>query len=136
MTATQFALLGYVSWTLLLVVFVGSARTAMVMSGGRTANSFAASGEDVDGFAKRLTRAHANCYENLPVAGALLLYAIATAQTSITDGLAFALLGARIAQSLTHLISTSETFVLIRFMFYIVQIAILGFWIVAFLGAI
>ncbi|HBS36295.1 MAG TPA: MAPEG family protein, partial [Parvularcula sp.] len=64
--------------------------------------------DDVEGFGRRLTRAHANCYENLPLAGAVLLYAIATNQTAVTDPLAMIFLGARLAQSLTHLASTSR----------------------------
>jgi uncharacterized MAPEG superfamily protein len=100
----------------------------LVFAGKRTSNSFAASGEDMDGLGKRLTRAHANCYENIGFAAAVLLYAIATNQTALTDGLAYAFLGARIAQSTVHLISTNRIFVLIRFAFFVVQVAILIFW--------
>ena len=46
----------------------------------------------------------------------------------LTDGLAYAFLGARIAQSIAHLISTSHTFVLVRFGFFIVQTIILIVW--------
>lgn len=129
MNPTDGALILYVSWTILLVMSLGTYRSILVMTKGRAANSFAASGEDVEGLGKRLTRAHANCYENLPVAAAILLYAIATDQTALTNGLAYIFAGARIAQSIVHLISTSPTFVLIRFGFYIVQLVILLYWI-------
>ncbi len=128
MSPTAAALLGYVAWTLLLLVSLGATRTFKVMAGGRAANSFSASGDDMDGFGKRLTRAHANCYENLPIAGAVMLYAIAASQTSLTDDLAFILLAGRIAQSITHVISTTNTFVLIRFVFFIIQIVVIAIW--------
>ena len=83
----------------------------------------------MQGFGQRLTRAHANCFENLPIAGAVLLYAIATGQTAITDDLAMAFLGARLLQSLTHIISTAPPAVLLRFGFFVAQVAILLIWI-------
>lgn len=128
MTATATVLLAYVAWMLLLLLSLGLFRTSLVLAGKRASNSFAATGDDMDGFGKRLTRAHANCYENVGAVAAVLLYAIATGQTALTDGLAYALLGARIAQSLAHLISTNRLFVLIRFVFFIVQVAILVIW--------
>lgn len=129
MTPTAVALLGFAAWTILLVATLGVFRVSLVMTGKKTGPGFNPSGEDLEGFGRRLTRAHANCYENLPIAGAILLYAIATSQTAITDGLAFAFLGARLLQSLTHLVSTSRPAVLVRFAFYIVQNVILVVWI-------
>jgi uncharacterized MAPEG superfamily protein len=129
MTPTAIALLGFVLWTILLFVTLAVYRTSLVFAGKKKANEFRASGEDLQGFGQRATRAHANCYENLPAAAAVLLYAIATGQTAITDELAFAFLGARFLQSLTHLASTSRPAVLVRFAFYIVQIVILLIWI-------
>ena len=77
MTPTAVALLGFAAWTILLVAFLGLYRTGLVLAGKKAANAFSPSGEDLEGFGRRLTRAHANCYENLPVAAAVLLYAIA-----------------------------------------------------------
>lgn len=128
MTATATALLGFVAWTLLLLMSLGVLRTLATLTGGRAANSFSPSGDDMPGFGKRLTRAHANCYEFLPLAGTVMLYAIATGQTAATDGLAYAFLGARLAQSVTQLISTSNTFVTIRFGFFGVQLVIMVIW--------
>lgn len=129
MTPSAVALLGFALWTILLVVMLAAFRVSMVSAGKKSAASFSPLGDDVEGFGRRLTRAHANCYENLPLAGAVLLYAIATDQTAITDGLAMVFLGARLLQSLTHLASTSRPAVTIRFAFYVVQILILAFWI-------
>lgn len=136
MTPTDTTLLLLVAWFLLLLISLGAYRTSLVMKGARAANSFAASGDDMEGFGKRLTRAHANCYEYLPAAVALLLYAIATAQTGLTDGLAYIFLAARIAQSVVHLISTSRLFVTIRFAFFIVQTVILIVWLLRLLHLI
>jgi uncharacterized MAPEG superfamily protein len=130
LTPTAVAILGFAAWTILLVVTLGLFRTGLVFAGKKKANEFKASGDDLGGFGQRATRAHANCYENFPVAGAVLLYAIATNQTAITDPLALAFVGARIAQSLVHLASTSRPAVLLRFAFYIAQNAIVVIWIV------
>lgn len=135
MTPTAVALLGFAAWTILLVAFLGLYRTGLVLAGKKAANAFSPSGEDLEGFGRRLTRAHANCYENLPVAAAVLLYAIAAGEAAVTDGAAYLFLGARIAQSVTHLISTARPFVLIRFAFFIVQVALLAWWIVQFFMA-
>lgn len=132
MSPTAVALLGFALWTILLVVVLALHRTGIVMGGARAANEFKPSGEDLPGFGQRLTRVHANCYENLPVAAAVLLYAIATQNTAVTDPLAYVFLGARIAQSLTHLVSASRQAVTIRFAFYLVQIGLLLYWIVRF----
>jgi len=129
MTPSAAALLAFVAWTIILVAALALVRVGMVVSGKRASSNFSPDGDDVEGFGKRLTRAHANCYENLPLAGAVLLYAIATGQTAITDGLAFAFLAARFAQSLTHLTSTARPAVTIRFLFYVVQVSILFYWI-------
>lgn len=128
MTHTGITLLSFAAWTLLLLMSIGGMRTLAVMTGKKAANSFQPGGEDFPGFGQRLTRAHANCYEFLPIAGAVMLYAIATNQTALTDGLAYAFIGARIAQSVVHLTSTSKLLVTIRFGFFIVQVVILVIW--------
>lgn len=128
MSPTATALLGFAAWTIFLVVALGAFRTSIAMTKGKKANTFSPSGEDLGGLGLRLTRAHANCYENLPVAGAILLYAIATGQTALTDPLAYAFIGARILQSATHVVSTSNPAVLVRFVLFVVQVAILIVW--------
>lgn len=134
MTATAHALLAYAAWTIILVMIVGGYRTLLVMKGEKAANAFSPLGDDVSGFGARATRAHANCYENLAIAATVMLYAIATGQTGLTDPLANIFLGARLLQSITHLLSTSRAAVLVRFGFYIVQILILFYWILRFVG--
>lgn len=133
MSPTAYALLGFAAWSLTLLVSLGLVRTVISLR-GKKPNSFKPSGEDVPGFPYRLTRTHANCYENLPTAAAVMLYAIATDQTAVTDQLALVFLGARLAQSVTHMLSTANPMVFIRFFFFIVQQCILGYWLARFFG--
>jgi len=134
MSTTAIALLSFVSVSLLLVILIGLYRIVLILGGTRAANSFSASGDDVSGFGQRLTRAHANCYENLPAAAAIMLYAIAMEKTAITDDLAFVLLGCRIAQITVHLASTSSLAVYIRFGFFAAQTLIMIFWLMKLFG--
>ncbi|MEN8771455.1 MAG: MAPEG family protein, partial [Glaciecola sp.] len=54
--------------------------------------------------------------------------AMATGSSDITDGLAYVLLGARLAQSLILLISTSPLAIQLRFATFLVQFAICAYW--------
>ncbi|MFV3304264.1 MAPEG family protein [Pseudomonas sp. NY15181] len=129
LSSSAFTLLGLVAWTVLLVLLLVNQRGLLVMSGRMAVNAFAADGSNTPGaFGQRLARAHANCVENVPLFAAVLLYAMVTGQTLVTDPLAPALLGARIAQSVVHLISTSALAVWIRFAGFFVQLLILIWW--------
>ena len=46
----------------------------------------------------------------------------------------YAFLGARLAQSVTHLVSTSNPAVLLRFLFFAAQVLIVIWWIVGLFG--
>lgn len=131
MTPTALALLGFAAWTILMVLLLGVTRTGLVFAGKKKANEFRATGEDLGSFGYRITRVHANCYENLPAAAAVMLYAIATSQTAVTDGLALTFIGLRVAQSIVHLLSTASPMVLARFALFAAQSAILLYWILA-----
>jgi hypothetical protein len=135
LTATAMALLGLVAWPLLLMFLMVNQRGLLVLSGKMAVNAFNPDGSNTPGeLAKRLVRVHANCLENLPLQAALLLYAIASAQTAVTEPLALALLGARLAQGVVHLISTRPLFVWLRFAAFFVQLAILAWWLLQFAG--
>ncbi|MDC8759805.1 MAPEG family protein [Janthinobacterium fluminis] len=133
MSLTALALLGYITWTILLLLAIAALRLALVLGGRRGANSFAADGADVSPFAQRLARAHANCYESFPILGGLLLVALATWQTRLTDPLALMMLAARVAQSFTHLLSGGVLASLIRFFFFAIQLGIALRWLFLFL---
>lgn len=134
LSASAVALLGLVAWTLLLVFLLVNLRGLLVMSGRMAVNTFAADGSNTPGLGQRLARAHANCVENVPLFAAALLYAMVTGQTQITDPLAPLLLGARIFQSLMHLISTSPLFVWLRFAGFLAQLVILAWWLLRLAG--
>lgn len=134
LSASAVALLGLVAWTLLLVFLLVNLRGLLVMSGRMAVNAFAADGSNTPGLGQRLARAHANCVENVPLFAAALLYAMVTGQTQITDPLAPLLLGARIFQSLMHMISTSPLFVWLRFAGFLAQLVILAWWLLRLAG--
>jgi len=133
MTHTELALLGYIAWFIFLVILIEIYRTAIVVKDGKAANSFALDGNDISPLMARLIRAHANSYESFPFIGGILLFAIASSTQEITNALALYLLGARVAQSITHIISANELFVKLRFVFFIIQQAICIYWIAAYL---
>ena len=134
MTTTSVLLLSLIAWSFILVMTLGVFRTMLVFTSKRKPNEFAASGSDLTGFGQRLTRAHANCYEHLPAVGLILLYAIVTNNTGVTDPLAYTFLGARMAQSVVHILSTSNFMVLIRFGFFAVQLVIVLYWLLSLAG--
>ena len=133
MTNTALAFLGYVGWMLILTLAIAGQRSFLTLSGQRAANSFDPSGSDVSPFAGRLCRTHANGYEHFPIIGGLLLFALATGQTAVTDPLALTMLAARILQGGVHLASTSVVAVFARFGFFVVQVAIAAYWTWTFL---
>ncbi|MCP1972987.1 MULTISPECIES: MAPEG family protein [Bradyrhizobium] len=128
MSATGYALTGFVAWALLLLVVMESVRTYFVLTGKVAANAFTPDNAGLSPFMQRLARAHANCVEGLPIFGGLLTIALMTSKTGITDPLAIWFLGARIVQSLIHLASTSPVAVSLRFTAFAVQMAIGVYW--------
>ena len=127
MSPTLIALTGFILWTLLLLTTMGVVRTRLVMTRQVPPNGFRPDNAGLSPFLQRLARAHMNCIEGLPIFGGLMLVAVASGQTSITDPLALVFLAARIAQSTIHLASTSNRAVTWRFVAFLVQVAI-GFW--------
>src|SRR5690349_20952298 len=128
MSSSTIALTAFVGWALLLLVLMEGIRSQLVLRGKVPANGFTPDNAGLSPFMQRLARAHANCVESLPVFGGLLLIAIATGRTAITDPLAYLLLGARLLQSLVHLVSVSPTAVTVRFSAFAVQMAIGVYW--------
>lgn len=129
MTATLQALLGFIAWTLCLLVLMEAIRSWLVLSGAVPANGFTPDNANLSPFMQRLARAHANCLEGLPLFGGLMLVAVVAGRATVTDPLAWVLLGARIVQSLIHLVSTSPSAVTARFTAFAVQVAIAVYWV-------
>ena len=133
MNLTAMALTGFITWFLILLTSIVLIHTVLTLSGKRKANSFSPDGDDVSDFKLRLHRAHANTLEAMPYIGGLLLLALATDTTAITDQLAIPLLVARLLQSCVHLLSISNIAVLARFTFLSIQIGICFYWAIKFL---
>ena len=127
---TIIALLGFIGWTLLLLVLMEVIRSKMVLFKEIAPNGFNPENSNLSPFMQRLTRAHANCLEGMPIFAGLMLVAIISSKTLITDQLAYLFLGARIFQSLIHLVSISSFAVIIRFSLFAVQLAIALYWFV------
>ena len=125
---SSLALTGFITWSLLLLVLMEAIRSQLVLRRKVPANGFTPDNAGLSPFMQRLARAHANCVEGLPIFGGLLLIAIATNRTAITDPLAYLLLGSRVFQSLVHLASVTAAAVTIRFTAFAVQMAIGLYW--------
>jgi uncharacterized MAPEG superfamily protein len=135
LTPSLLALLGFLSWTLVLLILMEVLRTRLVLTGAVPANGFDPGNSNLSPFMQRLARAHANCLEGLPVFGGLLLIAVVSGRSQVTDPLAWLLLGARLVQSLIHLASTSSPAVSARFTAFALQVGIAAYWAIRLAGA-
>ncbi|MEN9538748.1 MAG: hypothetical protein RLZZ126_983 [Pseudomonadota bacterium] len=130
MSNTLLALLGFIAWTLCLLILMETVRSVLVVRGFVPANGFDPGNSNLSPFMQRLARAHANCLEGLPIFGGLMMVALLAGKSSVTDPLACVLLGARVVQSLIHLSSVSPAAVMVRFSFFAVQMGIAVYWVV------
>jgi uncharacterized MAPEG superfamily protein len=127
MGMSLWSLLGFAAWTLLLVLGVVTYRSVMVLGGKRRANAWGRNQPSQDPeILQRLSHAHANCLENLPVFAAVVLVAGLTDKLELTDPLSGWYLALRICQSTVHLTGTSHWQVFIRFSFFLPQLLLLG----------
>ena len=125
MTIPMWMLLGFATWTLLLLMAtVGVYRWVRILFSNIPIASFRSDQLEGEDWYRRGTRAHANCVENLPVFGAIVLVISALG----VDGPAVSYLStivliARVCQSLVH-VSHEQTngFVAVRFTFFSVQL--------------
>jgi hypothetical protein len=132
MNDTIIGLLGYITWILVLLVWLAVYRTLLVAKKQQAVNDFKADGSNSPAFGERLARAQGNCVESFAFIGGLMLLALATDSAAITNDLALLLLAARLGQSITHLISTSVLAVQMRFAFFLAQVGICFYWVVLF----
>jgi len=125
MSTPVWVLLAFAVWSMLvLILTVGTYRWGLIFAGRAQVNEFRADQIEGSDRYRRAMRAHLNCLENLPIYGAIVLVIVVTgAQSSALDGLALALIGARIAQTLIH-VSWKQTNLLacLRFGFFFVQL--------------
>jgi uncharacterized MAPEG superfamily protein len=124
MTTPLWCLLGFVAWTLVLLLALGVSRVSKVMAGTAQPNQFPSGVPHGSDAYWRLNRAHMNCLENLPVFGSLVMIAtVAGIRATILDTAARIVLAARVGQSLAHLSSGSNLAVNVRFAFFLAQVA-------------
>ncbi len=128
MSNTLLALLGFLCWTLALLILMELIRSKLVLTGAVRANGFDPDNSRLSPFMQRLARAHANCLEGLPIFGGLMILAVLAGKSAITDPLAMVLLGARLVQSCIHLASISAPAVTARFTAFAVQLGIATYW--------
>lgn len=125
MTVPIWMLLGFAAWTILLLTFtIGVYRWALIFAGRAPVNGFRADQPEGADWYKRSMRAHANCVENLPVFGAIVLalYASGTGGP-VADFASVGVLVARVMQSLVHVsLPQTSSVVAVRFSFLVVQL--------------
>ena len=125
MTVPMWMLLGFATWTLLLLIAtVGVYRWVKILFSNAPIASFRSDQLEGEDWYRRGTRAHANCVENLPVFGAIVFVISAMGVTGpVVDWLCAAVLLARVCQSLVHVSHVqTDAFVAVRFSFFSVQL--------------
>ena len=125
MTIPMWMLLGFATWTLLLLMAtVGVYRWGRILFSNVPIASFRSDQIDGEDWYRRGTRAHANCVENLPVFGAIVFVISALGvNTPAVNSLSILVLIARVCQSLVHVSHVqTDRFVAVRFAFYCVQL--------------
>lgn len=125
MTIPQWTLLGFATWTLMLLVgTVGVYRWGMILLRGAGVGSFRSDQLEGAEWYQRGVRAHANCVENLPVFGAIVFVISITGMAGgVIDTLCVVVLAARLSQSVVHLSHRQTNVVVaIRFSFFTVQL--------------
>jgi uncharacterized MAPEG superfamily protein len=122
MTIPLWCLLGFVAWTLLLLLGLAGARVSQVAMGGKQPNEFPAGVPHGGDAYWRLNRAHLNCIENLPLfASVVVVGTLAGLKDPLFATLSQVYLGARIGQSVVHLSSGSNLAIDLRFTCFLVQ---------------
>ena len=125
MTIPMWMLLGFATWTLLLLIAtVGVYRWIKILFWKAPIASFRTDQLEGEDWYRRGTRAHANCVENLPVFGAIVLVISALGVDGpAVDSLSTLVLIARVSQSLVHVSHVqTNAFVAVRFSFFSVQL--------------
>jgi uncharacterized MAPEG superfamily protein len=125
MTVPVWMLLGFAAWTVLLLLStVGVYRWSRILTGRVPIRDFRADQVEGEDWYRRSMRAHANCIENLPVFGAIVLALyVAGVGGSTVNLLSISVLAARVTQSLVHVcLVQTNTVAAVRFAFFLVQL--------------
>jgi uncharacterized MAPEG superfamily protein len=125
MTVPMWMLLGFAAWTVLLLLStIGVYRWSRILTGRVPIRDFRADQVEGEDWYRRSMRAHANCIENLPVFGAIVLALyVSDVGGSTVNYLAISVLAARVIQSLVHVcLVQTNTVAAMRFAFFFVQL--------------
>lgn len=136
MEVSILSLLGFVAWALALLMVGIGYRAAMVFSFTKKADAWTRGRDPEDpAIFKRAGDAYLNCLEMLPMFGAVILAAAVTDNLAVTNGLALIFLAARIGQSVAHVISVHHLMIFcVRFPLFMVQVALLVWWLLKLTG--
>jgi len=120
------AVLLYAVWTLLLPIVYAGYRAPMIARGRRRADHWER-GKPADDppILMRAKGAHLNCAENFPIFAAVVCVGALLGKSPIVDAVAAYVLYARIAQGVAHLIGTSLPLILLRGVFYAIQVVLI-----------
>ena len=122
------ALMYYVLWMFALVLFYGTYRVPLSLTGKKPMNHWEREKPvDDPGIVVRARHAHANCVENIALFAVVVLAAAVLGRSAVVDGLACYVLGARVAQSVVHLIGTPPILVWIRASLFFVQVGLIAY---------
>jgi uncharacterized MAPEG superfamily protein len=124
MSVPVWVLLAFAGWTLItLAVSVGAYRWARILTGRGSLVEFGHVEDIRDEFHRRAMRAHANCVENLPVYGAIVLVIVVSeTRAEILDILALVLIAARVIHTSVHLLFKQTSMIVgLRSTFFNVQ---------------
>ena len=125
MTLPIWMLLGFATWTIVLLAStIGIYRWFNIFAGRAPVNGFPADQPEGADWYKRSMRAHANCIENVPVFGAIVLALhVSGAGGPVADLASIAVLVARVLQSMVHVcLPQTSSVVAVRFSFLMVQL--------------
>lgn len=124
---TQHIIIGLIAWSIFLIAALLVLRSMLVLTGKVAINEFSPDGSNLGEANQRYMRAIYNSLENLPILIGTLLTAVVMGMTALSDQVASYILLARMAQSITHIISASPHAVAARFTFYVIQLGLCGY---------
>src|SRR5262249_33676806 len=125
MTTPMWMLLGFAAWTVLLLSFtIGVYRWGRILTGRGGIADFKADQVEGADWYRRSMRAHANCIENLPVFGAVVLALYVRGVSGpFVSYVSMIILAARVIQSSVHVgFAQTNKVVSVRFTFFAVQL--------------
>jgi uncharacterized MAPEG superfamily protein len=124
LNAAMLAVLAFTMWTVALALFNALYRGVLVLLKKRSEGGFQIPpAEDEQDFTWRVTRAHMNCVENLPIFFALVW--LGTNSRADQQGVALtavAIFLLRIGQSVAHLASGRSWAIKVRYGFFVLQV--------------